>query len=100
MKIVKTSDAKNNLSRHLEYVRRGGRVRILDRNTPVADLIPIETTTGAADSDEALLASLARRGLLRTGKPGPVPSDLLRAGPGRKRAEVVSALLEERRRSR
>ena len=77
MKVVKTSDAKNNLSRHLEYVRQGGRVRILDRSTPVADLVPIETTAGAPNSDEALLASLARRGLLRTGKPGPVPSNPL-----------------------
>ena len=54
MKTVNISDAKNNLSRHLEYVRRGGRVRILDRNTPVAELVPIEPGAEPADDEELL----------------------------------------------
>jgi prevent-host-death family protein len=99
MKVVKTAEAKNNLSRYLEYVRRGGRVRILDRDEPVADLVPIEHLS-EADEDDALLASLARRGLVRLGKPGPMPKDLLRAGPKVALDGAVAALLSERRRSR
>jgi prevent-host-death family protein len=65
MKRVTITDAKNNLSRHLQYVRRGGRVRILDRDTPVADLVPIAPETIDEVDDEQLVASLVRRGLVR-----------------------------------
>ena len=98
MKVVKISDAKNNLSRHLAYVRRGGRVRIMDRATPVADLVPVEPATGS-DDDAAILRDLERRGLVRRGRAGALAPELLRAGPGR-RAEVLAALLEERSGSR
>ncbi len=96
MKLVKISEAKNHLSRHLEYVRRGGRVRILDRDTPVADLVPVEHA-GADGDDERWLAAQERRGILTRGKGGPPPADLLRPGPGGSRAGAVDALLEERR---
>ena len=96
MRTVRIANAKNNLSRHLEYVRRGGRVRILDRNTPVADLVPIEPAQAGSD-DDALLTNLEQRGLIRRGSSGPIPRDLLRPGPGRGKARVVAALLQERR---
>jgi prevent-host-death family protein len=99
VKLVKISDAKNHLSRHLEYVRRGGRIRIVDRETPVADLIPVEPAPGGGD-DRALLADLERRGLVTRGRSGPFPAALLRKGPGAPDADVLGALLEERRRSR
>jgi prevent-host-death family protein len=95
MKTVKVSEAKNNLSRYIKYVRRGGRIRILNRDTPVADLVPVETSADTND-DELLLASLERRGLLRRGKRGPLPPELLRPGPGAPRSGVLDALLEER----
>ncbi|HEY3356093.1 MAG TPA: hypothetical protein VGQ83_22765 [Polyangia bacterium] len=96
MKMVKIADAKNNLSRHLAYVRRGGRIRILDRDTPVADLVPVEASVGG-ETDDAELKALERRGVVRRGAGGPVPRDLLRPGPGGPRAGVLEALLEERR---
>src|SRR5688572_27519366 len=96
MRTVKISDAKNNLSRHIEYVKRGGRVRILDRDVPVADLVPIDPARGD-EADEIL--DLERRGIARRGKAGPLPRDLLLPGPGR-RAGVLRALLEERESSR
>lgn len=101
MKFVKTAEAKNNLSRYLAYVRRGGRVRILDRDVPVADLIPIEASasTDAPLDDEALLASLERRGLVRRGKKGKPASQLLRPGP-RVKADAVQLLIDDRRRER
>ena len=101
MKVVKTADAKNNLSRYLEYVRRGGRVRILDRDQPVADLVPIETSLDAdSEADDALLLSLSRRGLVRLGKRGALARELFRAGPRVSSNRAVELLLSERRRSR
>ncbi len=99
MRRVKISDAKNNLSRHLQYVRRGGRVRIFDRNTPVADLVPVEEDL-SPDDDDAVLASLERRGIVRRGKPGPVPKEILEPGPADPEERVLGALLDERRRGR
>lgn len=95
MKAVKISQAKNNLSQYLRYVRRGGRVRIYDRNTPVADLVPVEPAAG--QDDEALLASLVRRGVVRPARErGPLPADFF--GPGRDltEARVAEAVVEDR----
>ena len=100
MKLVKISDAKNNLSRYLQYVSRGGRVRILDRDVPVADLVPIEHV-GAEDDDERELANLARRGLLRPGEPGPLPKELFTTGPrGKKGARAGSRVIDALRSDR
>lgn len=99
MKNAKISEVKNQLSRYLDYVRRGGRVRILDRNIPVADIVPIEP--GAApskESDLALLSALERQGGIRRGT-GKIPPELL-SPPQGPIAGVVKALLEERRNSR
>jgi prevent-host-death family protein len=97
MKRVKVSDAKANLSRHLEYVRRGGRIRIVHRNAPIADLVPIELD----ERDDWGHDELERKGLLRRGKGGPLPAGLMRPGPRpRRSASGVAALLEERRRDR
>jgi len=95
MKRVKIADAKANLSRHLEYVRRGGRIRILDRDSPVADLVPVEKL-----SDYEWLADLDRRGVARRGRAGALPRELLQAGPADPQAKVLGALLDERRRGR
>ncbi len=95
MKRVKIADAKANLSRHLEYVRRGGRIRILDRASPVADLVPVEQL-----SDDDWLADIERRGVGRRGKPGALPRELLQPGPADPRAKLLAALIEERRQGR
>lgn len=107
MKIVKIADAKNNLSRYLEYVEKGGRVRIIKRDRPVADLVPIEPASprrGRKQDDDdwdRLLDSLALRGLVRRGKKGPVPPELLRPSPVKDpQGLVLKALLEERRTGR
>jgi antitoxin (DNA-binding transcriptional repressor) of toxin-antitoxin stability system len=92
MKVVRIAEAKKALAHHLEYVKRGGTIRIVDRDQPVADLVPIP-----ADSDDKLLARLEKRGLVRRGKGGPIPAELLRPGPAGHRAGVLDALIEERR---
>lgn len=93
------AEAKNNLSRFLAYVRRGGRVRILDRDTPIADLVPVQVGEGP-DEDDRILAELEKDGVLRRGEPGPLPREILTPGPPDRRASVRKALLDDRRRSR
>jgi prevent-host-death family protein len=88
------ASAKNNLSRYLAYVRRGGRVTIYNRDTPVAELLPAVRGPGALAKDDDWLARLEREGIVRRG-PGEVADELLKPPPGRK-ARVLDALLEER----
>lgn len=98
MKVVKIADAKNNLSRHLEYVKRGGRIRILDRNVPVAELVPIDP---ASFGDDDAIADAIRRGVARPPMDRtPLPVSFFRAGRGRRARSTVAALLEERREDR
>jgi antitoxin (DNA-binding transcriptional repressor) of toxin-antitoxin stability system len=98
MKVVRVADAKKELGHHLEYVKRGGTIRIVDRDRPVADLVPIRAANDG--DDDALLDRLEKRGLVRRGKGGPVPADLLRPGPPARDAGVLDALVEDRRSSR
>jgi antitoxin (DNA-binding transcriptional repressor) of toxin-antitoxin stability system len=98
MKVVQIAEAKKALSHHLEYVRRGGTIRIVDHDQPVADLVPIRAENDG--DDDALLARLERSGLVRRGKGGPIPADLLRPGPAGGHADVLDALVQDRRSSR
>jgi len=41
MKRVKIAELKNQLSRHLREVERGGEVEVTDRNRPIARIIPV-----------------------------------------------------------
>lgn len=54
--------AKNELSRLLRHVKRGGSVLITARNHPVACLAPVSTST--ADTPSAALAPLYEAGIL------------------------------------
>ena len=91
MNIATISETKNNLSALLDRVRAGETVIILDRDRPVARIVPIQA------ADEPHLAHLERRGLIRRGSqasladiidaPGPVPG---RGG------DAVEAVLAER----
>ena len=49
MRTAKISELKARLSAHIEYVKRGEEVLILDRNTPVARLVPA-VPAGTEDS--------------------------------------------------
>src|SRR5580765_5284231 len=65
MKQAKIANLKNNLSRYLDHVRRGGSVIVLDRDRPVARLVPLPHD-GAGGASERL-ARLERQGLIRRG---------------------------------
>lgn len=47
MKKARIAELKNNLSRYLEHVRGGESVLILDRNTPVARIVPLQQVVAA-----------------------------------------------------
>jgi prevent-host-death family protein len=99
VKVANLTDVKDELSRYVEYVRRGERVRILVRGTPVADLVPVsEQAEGPGEewTDEEL-SDLERKGVIRRGS-GPFPAELLKPGPAVKGADAVGALIEERAR--
>jgi len=108
--MVKIAELKNNLSRHLAHVRQGGQITVLDRETPVARIIPFlpaEPRVGeedaAAGTAAERIAELARQGLVSPGDPRAVADSLasrppLRVPPGAPRA--LDVLLEMRRESR
>jgi antitoxin (DNA-binding transcriptional repressor) of toxin-antitoxin stability system len=100
MKQAKVSELKNNLSRYLSYVKRGGTVRVYDRDRPVAELIPIGrvSTSGSTELD-AVLEDLERKGIVRRGT-GELPADFFTRRLPRARRSVVEALLDERREGR
>jgi antitoxin (DNA-binding transcriptional repressor) of toxin-antitoxin stability system len=99
MKKAKIAELRNGLSRYLDHVRAGGTVLVYDRDTPIAEIVPI--TKGKAvskqDRDEERLARLEAKGAiirgtgdfaawLKTHKPIKIPGG----------AGVLEALLEER----
>jgi len=79
VKRVKIADLKNNLSQHLLYVREGGVVTVLDRDTPVARIVPFEALedaeAGASTADpywaRERLALLERKAVITRGRTRP-----------------------------
>jgi prevent-host-death family protein len=45
MKTVRIADLKARLSEHLQWVRKGQTLTVLDRRTPVARIVPYESET-------------------------------------------------------
>ena len=95
MKIAKLSEAKDDLSRYVDYVRRGGTVRILLRGVPVADLVPIDAVSASSRSAEQALADLERRSIVRRGS-GQAWGELLEGGPILQGRSVIDDVREER----
>jgi len=92
MKEAKISEVKNQLSRYLALVKKGEVVRILDRDVPIAQIVPI---AGAAAGGDALLA-LERKGLVRRGS-GKIPREILSQDPPGEPVGALDVLLEERK---
>ncbi len=82
MKRVKIAELKARLSEHLRYVRRGHTLTVLDRDTPIARLVPHEATEPLC-----LRRPLERYRML---KDVPLPPPL------RLDVDIVELLLEER----
>ena len=96
MKSAKIAELKNNLSRYLDHVKAGGSVVVLERDRPVAQIVPLSGRSGRrAGGDDARLARLERRGVIRRGTGG-LPDWLGRRRPPRLRGSVLKDLLAER----
>ena len=98
MKKASITDAKNNLSKLLDWVKAGSPVVIVDRGRPVARLEPV---TGTGSDDTGRLDRLFREGLVHPARAA-MPKDALAAAPARARgtASGVRALISERREGR
>lgn len=82
MKQVRIADLKARLSEHLRAVRRGETIAVLDRDTPVAQIVPIR--------DRQALR-------IRRPAPGtPPPKDVRLPKPAKLNLDIVELLLEER----
>lgn len=90
------SEVKNGLSAFLRRVRTGESVLVLDRKTPVACIVPVSHLRGSRKS-EARLTRLEAAGIVARERPGTgSPLEVL-GQPLRPHANVLDALLEERR---
>lgn len=65
MRRASITDIKNKLSEYISYVKRGETVRVYDRSTPVADIIPIASLE-KRDLDNRL-TDLELRGVIKRG---------------------------------
>jgi len=84
MKSIRIADLKAHLSEHLRSVRRGHSLTVLDRETPVAKIVPYRT-----EQKKESLAVTRRKKSVATGRVAlPPPLALKR--------DVVELLLEER----
>ena len=63
MESIGTAKLKNNLSRYLKKVRKGASILVMDRNEPVAQLVPVGKRQKKA-SPEEIFADMAARGLV------------------------------------
>lgn len=97
MKEAKISDVKNRLSRYLALVRKGEVVRILDRDRPIAQIVPIGEPAGGRPVGSEALGEMERKGLIRRGS-GRIPREILDENPPGKPCGVLEALLDERER--
>ena len=87
MKSVRIADLKAHLSAHLRSVRRGETLTVLDRETPIARIVP----------------ALDHRSALRIRRPlagGPRPSDVPQPPALKTKRDPVGILLEDRERGR
>jgi antitoxin (DNA-binding transcriptional repressor) of toxin-antitoxin stability system len=91
VKIANLATVKNQLSRHVAYVRRGGRVRILVNGVAAADLVPV---TSAEQHDDEL-DELQRAGIVRRGS-GIVPVELSKRGPKLRGVPSATTIASER----
>lgn len=82
MKRVRIAELKSRLSEYLRAVRRGETIAVLDRETPIAQIVPVR-----------------ERAALRIRKPAPgtpAPNRVRLPKPSKVKLDIVELLLEER----
>jgi antitoxin (DNA-binding transcriptional repressor) of toxin-antitoxin stability system len=94
MKTAKIGELKDRLSAYLGHVKSGGTVVVLDRDRPIAHIVPV-ASGGDGRRDDGRLQRLERRGLIRRGS-GKRPQWLGRRRRPRLRGSLLKDLLRER----
>jgi antitoxin (DNA-binding transcriptional repressor) of toxin-antitoxin stability system len=84
------------LSHYLRCVRLGETIEVVDRETPIARLVPVEPGSHQPGS---WAKRLQRSGLVRVG-PMKGVRGILKKEPSSEKTGVLEALLEERRENR
>src|SRR3970282_2183930 len=92
---AKIAEIKNHLSRYLDHVRSGESVLVLDRDQPIAQIVPLARPTGGSRDHTGGRERLERQGLTRRGSGG-LPEWLGKRKPPRLRGSVLKDLLAER----
>jgi prevent-host-death family protein len=98
MKCAKISQIRDHLSEYLRTVRKGETVIIYDRATPVARLEPVPTT--ARDAPLSYQKALAAGILMPPRAVDDALQKLERPPKSKQPAQLVNALIEERRAER
>jgi antitoxin (DNA-binding transcriptional repressor) of toxin-antitoxin stability system len=94
MKYARIGELRDGLSRYIDEVREGTEVLVLDRDRPVARIVPAGGPSPVPGGDEERLLDLERRGLLRRGK-GRYPQ-ALKVQTVKVRGSVLADLRSER----
>jgi antitoxin (DNA-binding transcriptional repressor) of toxin-antitoxin stability system len=95
MKYAKIGQLRDGLSRYIDQVREGSEILVLDRDRPVARIVPAGGPSPAPGGDGGRLLDLERRGILRRGK-GRYPAVLKRGRPVKVTGSVLAELCSER----
>lgn len=95
------TETKNGLSAILDRVKEGESFLITEHGKPVARLVPVREID-SRDEDEAWLADMERRGIIRRLGSGNVPRSIIDTPPPRlpKGLSALGALLDEREEGR
>jgi prevent-host-death family protein len=95
VKKARIAELKNHLSRYLDQVRHGETVLVVDRDQPIAQIVPLHERPTREAADEGRMTRLERRGLVRRGS-GERPEWLGKRRPPRLRRSLLRDLLSER----
>lgn len=97
-KEVNIAELKNRLSYYLRAVRRGEALLVKDRDEVIARIEPAGRGVEDLGDDEARIADLEARGIIRRGK-GKITKEMFKNRP-RAKGDIVAALLAEREEGR
>jgi prevent-host-death family protein len=97
VKKTNIAELKNRLSYYLGRVKKGETVLVMERNSPVARIVPIAPPAQMAHAEQqAWLRRMEAQGVLRVGM-GKGLAEILTTRPSGKRpAGVVRTLIEDR----
>jgi len=98
MRTAKISELKAKLSAHIQYVKNGEEVLILDRNTPVARLVSVRPI----EDEDAQMRRLIAKGIITPAKDPENKANFLPVPVGERMIsrEVMDQIWEEERADR